>query len=144
MVEQNRAAEAEPVLLQVIARQAEDAEAHRLLATVYAAEEKGEPLMEQLRQWARLTPEKPEAHRALAQVLSANEEAEAAVAEQQLVVRAAPENADDWNDLGALEARAGQRAEARSAFEHALRLDPKHQAARSNLEKLGTHAAAAR
>jgi Flp pilus assembly protein TadD len=52
-------------------------------------------------------------------------------------VTLAPESANDWNDLGAMEAKAGDKAAARRDFEHALQLQPANAAAQSNLKKLG-------
>ena len=37
-----------------------------------------------------------------------------------------PKNADDWNNLGVLQARVGDTASARKDFERALILDPQH------------------
>jgi Flp pilus assembly protein TadD len=45
-------------------------------------------------------------------------------------------DADDWNNLGVLEAGAGRIAEAREDFRHALQLAPDHAQARANLERL--------
>ncbi|GEM_PF-2060029 len=44
--------------------------------------------------------------------------------------------ADAYNNLGTCRAGAGDRAGAAAAYEEALRLDPSHDQARSNLEKL--------
>ena len=47
-----------------------------------------------------------------------------------------PQDADGWNNLGALLARGGQTAAARSAFEHALQIQPDHAQAKANLARL--------
>ena len=59
-----------------------------------------------------------------------------AIAEGKEVVRLEPNSAADWNDLGVLEARAGDRAAAHEDFARALRLDPANEQAHANLAKL--------
>jgi Flp pilus assembly protein TadD len=59
-----------------------------------------------------------------------------AIKEQDIVLSINPRNADDWNNLGVLQARAGETKSARIAFEHALALNPQLNAARSNLSHL--------
>jgi Tfp pilus assembly protein PilF len=50
-----------------------------------------------------------------------------------------PQDADAWNNLGALLARGGQTAAARSAFEPALNIQPDHAQAKANLARLSSH-----
>ena len=142
LINQNRATEADPVLRHILALNSEDAEAHRMLATIYAADGNSHATVDELQAWARATPDQPDAHRALAQVFSAAGQPEQALAEQRTVVQLEAANAGDWNDLGALEARAGHVPEAARAFEHALKLDPGNQAATSNLSKLTARSSA--
>jgi cytochrome c-type biogenesis protein CcmH/NrfG len=59
-----------------------------------------------------------------------------AFAEQKRALALDPQDADGWNNLGALLARGGQTAAARSAFEHALRIQPNHAQAKANLARL--------
>ena len=59
-----------------------------------------------------------------------------AIREQQTALQLAPKDADGWNNLGVLHARAGQTAEARKDFVRALDLAPDHASARANLGKL--------
>jgi Flp pilus assembly protein TadD len=47
-----------------------------------------------------------------------------------------PTSPSDWNDLGVLEARLGDKAAAHREFEHALALEPNNQAALNNLRHL--------
>jgi Flp pilus assembly protein TadD len=72
----------------------------------------------------------------LAQALAGTGQFDQAIAEQKAALRLRENNADDWNDLGVLEARAGKITEAREAFLHALRLVPDHAQARNNLQHL--------
>jgi Flp pilus assembly protein TadD len=72
----------------------------------------------------------------LAQALAGTGQFDQAIAEQKAALRLRENNADDWNDLGVLEARAGKISEAREAFLHALRLVPDHAQARNNLQHL--------
>ena len=137
LVDEGKPGDAEAVLVRVVGRNGDDAAARRLLAMAYSAEGKADGAVEQLRTWSRLAPGDPEPHRALAQVLSATRKDAEAVAEQEKVVALVPGNAGDWNDLGVLKARAGRRAEARVAFDRALRIDPRNEAAEANRNKLG-------
>jgi Flp pilus assembly protein TadD len=59
-----------------------------------------------------------------------------AISEQNAALAIEPNNADDWNNLGVLHARNGDKASARNAFEHALTLNPQHAAAHANLARL--------
>jgi Flp pilus assembly protein TadD len=73
----------------------------------------------------------------LSQVYSADGHLQEAIAEQQEALRLNASDADGWNDLGVLEARAGNPAAAREDFEHALRITPDHAPAKANLARLG-------
>jgi Flp pilus assembly protein TadD len=90
----------------------------------------------QLREAIRLSPANPDLHALLAQALAGTGKYEQAIAEQKAAIHLRENDADDWNDLGVLEARAGKIAEAREAFLHALRLVPDHAQARDNLQHL--------
>jgi Flp pilus assembly protein TadD len=59
-----------------------------------------------------------------------------AIGEQNTVLALEPKNADDWNNLGVLQARNGDKAMARKDFERSLALNPQHAAARANLARL--------
>ena len=61
---------------------------------------------------------------------------EEAFAEQKRALQLDPQDADGWNNLGAMLARGGQTDAARSAFEHALQLQPDHAQAKANLARL--------
>jgi len=59
-----------------------------------------------------------------------------ALAQEKMVVALQPESAGDWNDLGVMEARAGDKTAARREFDHALRLEPGNPQAVENLKRL--------
>lgn len=110
--------------------------AHRLLALTYAGEGSLEKALSQLRQWRGIAPQDIEPHRAIAQVYLQLGNIPEALREARTVVHMQPGNANDWNDLGAMEALAGDKESARRDFQHALTLDPNNQAALGNLRKL--------
>jgi len=134
------AAAAEPLLKQVLDARPDDAEAHHLLALAFASgDSPGDNLaaaLDQLRRWQALAPADAEPHRALAQVLAQMGRMEDALHEQNAAVALAPQSASDWNDLGVLEIRSGDREAARRDFARALALDPALEAAQVNLKKL--------
>jgi Flp pilus assembly protein TadD len=126
---------AEGWLLRAIALQ-DDAEGEQMLAVAYAGEGAMPEALQHLQRWAQLVPQSVESHRALAQVYGQMDRGDEAVREQKLVVTMEPKNADDWNDLGVMEAGVGDKLSARRAFERALELAPGHAAAKANLAKL--------
>jgi Flp pilus assembly protein TadD len=131
--------EAEQLLTQLTAAHPQDAQSQRLLAMAYASDPTAGQLakaLTPLQAWAKLTPMDPEPRRALAQVYNQLSQPTEALREQRSVVALAASNASDWNDLGVMEARAGNSAAARKDFNHALELDPTLAAARTNLSKL--------
>jgi Flp pilus assembly protein TadD len=128
--------EAETLLRGGLGSHPDDAGARRLLALALASQGKLPEAVEQLRAWVNLSPASPEPHRALAQLLSQMKRPSEAVAEQQLVVTMAANSANDWNDLGVLLARAGQKTAAAEAFHRALEIDPAFAAALANLDRL--------
>ncbi|MGC1362228.1 MAG: tetratricopeptide repeat protein, partial [Silvibacterium sp.] len=75
-------------------------------------------------------------HRQLAQLYEQIGQLGDALRELNAALVLEPNNADDWNNLGVLQARAGDTVSARKDFEHALILDPQHAAARANLAHL--------
>ena len=94
-----------------------------------------EKALEHLQAWQQLSPTDAEPHRALAQVYSQLGRKLDALREQKVVVTLSPDNAGDWNDLGVMEAQAGDTPEARRDLQHALQLDPGNEAIRANLRK---------
>jgi Flp pilus assembly protein TadD/mono/diheme cytochrome c family protein len=126
---------AEPLLLRAIAGR-NDGEAQRLLAMVYAGMGRMENAVEHLLAWQKLQPIEAEPHRALAQVYSQMGRMQDAIREQKTVVTLVQGLADDWNDLGVMEAQAGDKAAARRDLEHALQLEPENKAAQANLRRL--------
>ena len=85
---------------------------------------------------SRLSPANPDLHALLSQALASTGQLEQAIAERKAALRLRANNADDWNNLGVLEARAGRITEAREDFLHALQLAPDHAQARNNLQHL--------
>jgi Flp pilus assembly protein TadD len=128
-------ATAEPYLLRALAEKP-DAEAEHLLALAYAQSGDMDKALIHLKFWQQLAPNDAEPHRALAQVYRSQQQLLDAIAEQHIVVTLDSAHASDWNDLGALEAMAGDRAAARRDFQQALKLEPNNQAARANLAKM--------
>lgn len=82
-------------------------------------------------------PANPTSHALLSQLFAARGEGDKAIAEQRTALGLNSNDPDGWNNLGVLEAQANHAAAARQAFEHALRIDPGHAAARGNLGRLG-------
>jgi len=129
-------AEAEQLLTQLTAAHPQDAASQRLLAMAYASDGLLGKALIPLHSWGQLAPADPEPHRALAQVYGQMGQATEALHEQRAVVALSTSNASDWNDLGVMEARAGNKLAAKKDFERALELDPTLSAARANLSKL--------
>jgi Flp pilus assembly protein TadD len=61
---------------------------------------------------------------------------EQAIDERKAALRLRANDADEWNNLGVLEAKAGRLAEAREDVRRALQLAPDHAQARANLQRL--------
>jgi Flp pilus assembly protein TadD len=138
-IQHEQFAEAEQLLTQLTSAHPQDAQSLRLLAMAYASDSTAGQLakaLTPLQAWVNLSPMDPEPRRALAQVYAQLGQPAEALREQRAVVALAASNASDWNDLGVMEARAGNPAAARKEFTHALELDPTLSAARINLSKL--------
>ncbi len=118
-----------------------DAEMREHLAMAYAQLGRFGDALTQLKAAAEITPDDPSIHALLSQVLDTTGQLNEAIAEQQKALHLDASDADGWNNLGVLEARAGKTAGARADFEHALRLKPDHAQARANLNHLQTTAA---
>ena len=90
----------------------------------------------QLRAAIVLSPDNPDLHALLSQALAGNGELAQAVVEQKKAVHLRANDADNWNNLGVLEAKAGKVSEAREDFRRALQIAPGHSQAKANLEHL--------
>jgi Flp pilus assembly protein TadD len=90
----------------------------------------------QLRAAITLSPANPDLHAQLSQALASTGQLEPAIAERKAALHLRADDADDWNNLGVLEARAGRIGQAREDFLRALQLVPNHAQARSNLQRL--------
>jgi Flp pilus assembly protein TadD len=113
-----------------------DADAHEHLADAYAQSGRLGDAAIQLREAIRISPDTPALHALLSQVLDSTGDLQAAIAEQRTALRLAANDADGWNNLGVLEARAGRNTQARADFLHALQIAPDHAQARANLGRL--------
>jgi len=69
-------------------------------------------------------------------VLDSLDQSEEAFAQLKRALELNPNDADGWNNLGAMLARGGQTAAARSAYQRALAIDPNHAQAKANLARL--------
>ncbi len=118
----------------------DDPVVHQQLALAYTQTQRFSDAIQQLKQAQRLSPNDPQVHAILSQVYSANGHLQDAIVEQQEALRLNASDADGWNNLGVLEARAGNSGVARDDFEHALRIAPDHGPAKANLARLGTKA----
>jgi Flp pilus assembly protein TadD len=111
-------------------------EAHEQLARAYGQAGDLPHALSELRAAALLKPDDPRLHSALAQRLTATGDLKEATEEQRTALHLSENDADGWNNLGALEARAGRTDAARADFEHALRVQPDHTQAKANLQRL--------
>jgi Flp pilus assembly protein TadD len=135
-LEHDDVAEAQGLLLRLSAAHPDDAGVQRLLAMSYAQQGDAEKALAPLAAWERLAPKEADPHRALAQVYSQLGRGMEAVREQQVVIGLLPQSAMDWNDLGMLEARAGDLVGARRALEHGLAIEPQNATLQANLAKV--------
>ena len=117
-------------------QQREDFDAHQLLAAVYAQAGKLAHALSEFQAAEKLRPEEAQTHLALARVYAEMGEMPNAIREQRAALARDSSNPGDWNDLGVFQIHAGDKAAARDAFEHALKLDPQNQAAKDNLSRL--------
>ena len=113
-----------------------DADAERQLAIVYAGLNRLALALAHLKSWQLLAPKDADPHRALSQVYRQIGQLGDSLREQKAVLAMAPGSSGDWNDLGVIDALAGNNAAARKDFEEALKLDGSNQAAKANLAKL--------
>ena len=117
-------------------QQKDDADAHQLLAAIYASTGKIVDALREFQAFQRLRPNDAAPHLALAKIYQAMGEMPRAIREQQAALAIDPANPGDWNDLGVLHVHAGDKAAARKDFQQALTLDPQNKAARANLGRL--------
>ena len=132
----DRASEAKVQFEQAIRLNPANADALYNLAMIEAAAGTVAEATAHLQQAESLRPGDADTHRALVAVYGQAGRNGDAVREQKLVVQSAAAVADDWNDLGVLQARGGDRTGAAASFEKALALDARHSAARANLSRL--------
>jgi Flp pilus assembly protein TadD/mono/diheme cytochrome c family protein len=123
-------------LLEQALKQKDDADAHQLLAVVYAQLGRMVDALHEFQAVQRLRPNEAAPRLALAKVYAEIGDMPSAIREQQAALAIEPDNAGDWNDLGVLHVHAGDKAAARNDFEHALKLDPQNAAAKANLARL--------
>jgi Flp pilus assembly protein TadD len=107
----------------------------------YAQQGELEKALGALTVWERLAPQDADPHRALAQVYSQLRQNDNALREQRVVVSLLPQSATDWNDLGMLEARAGDFPEAQRSLQRGLVIEPGNATLLANLSKVKQAAA---
>lgn len=111
-------------------------DAHEQLARAYAQAGDLKSALAELRAAVQIKPGDSLLHSALSQVLAGAGDLREATEEQRTALKLLENDPDGWNNLGVLEVRTGQTSAARSAFEHALLLQPDHPQARANLARL--------
>jgi Flp pilus assembly protein TadD/mono/diheme cytochrome c family protein len=123
-------------LLQRALKQRDDFDAHQLLGAVYAQSGKLSDALGEFQAAQRLRPSDAQPPLALARVYGEMGQMPDAIREQRAALAIDSSNPEGWNDLGVLQIHSGDKAAAREAFEHALKLDPQNEAAKANLGKL--------
>lgn len=113
-----------------------DLDAHEHLANAYAQSGRIGDAVSELHKAIDLSPKDAALHALLSQSFAITGDLEGAIIEQKAALHLEANDADGWNNLGVLEARAGKTAAARDDFHHALQLVPDHAQARANLEHL--------
>jgi tetratricopeptide (TPR) repeat protein len=106
------------------------------LAGAYAQSGQLDAATEQLQTAIKVSPNDASLHALLSQVLASNDHLALAIDQQREALRLSASDPDGWNNLGVMQARQGDTAEARQDFLHALRLDPTHEQAAANLQHL--------
>lgn len=121
-------------LLQRALKRKDDVDAHQLLGNIYIQAGRFGDALQQFKavQALRSGDALPHRQQLYQQIGQLND----AIRELHTALSLEAGNADDWNNLGVLQARAGDRAAARKDFEHALAIDPQHAAVRANLGRL--------
>ncbi|MFT4114335.1 tetratricopeptide repeat protein [Silvibacterium sp.] len=128
-----------PRLREAVSMTPADIDAEEHLAAAYAQSGQMTEAIRQLRSALALAEDpaaQAQLHSTLAQALDASGDLMSAIAEQKSALHLTAEDADGWNNLGVLEARAGDKAQARQDFLTALKLEPNHAQARANLDRL--------
>lgn len=139
MIASGQPDQAVPLLQDAANARPDDVDARERLAMAFAQSGHLPDALTQLREAARRAPNNASLHALLSQVLSESGQLHEAIDEQTRALDLQSGDADGWNNLGVLEARVGNTAAARAAFQHALRLAPDHAEARANLTRLAPH-----
>ncbi|MGC2401541.1 MAG: tetratricopeptide repeat protein [Acidobacteriaceae bacterium] len=135
-LEAGQSRQAAELLDGAVQQRPKDVDARHRLAEAYALTGRMGDAIAQLREAIILSPTDPELHALLSQALASNGQLEQAIAERKAALHLRADDADDWNNLGVLEARVGKVGDAREDFLHALKLAPNHAQARANLQRL--------
>lgn len=106
------------------------------LARLEAAAGRSNEAIALLRRAEAERPGDADTHRGLAEMYAHAGQMRDAAREQETVVRLDGSHAEDWSQLGAIHAIAGNGAAAREDFQHALRLDANDERARNGLARL--------
>jgi len=138
-LQSERFPEAISQLKAALSRKPNSAEAHERLAQAYGASGQVDEAIIELREAEKLAPGAAEIPAMLSQALDASGHPAEALVEARLAVKLNANDADGWNNLGVMEARAGNIETARDAFQHALKIQPDHAQAKANLERLAAN-----
>jgi Flp pilus assembly protein TadD/mono/diheme cytochrome c family protein len=106
------------------------------LALIEAAANELPEALHHLQTTIALEPANLDARHGLVALYIAQNQLPEAIREQKIVTTLAPALAAEWDDLGALLARSGDRSAAAEAFHHALAIDPADTKAQADLDRL--------
>jgi tetratricopeptide (TPR) repeat protein len=133
---EGRAAEAETLARNVLARDPRNARAVEIMATIRLEQNRPDEAMELLKPGLAAAP----GHAVLLVLMGAAHarkgQYRTAMANFQKAVQAAPDNVTAWEHLGKTAFRLRRWDHARAAFDHCLQIDPHHADARAGLARI--------
>jgi Flp pilus assembly protein TadD/mono/diheme cytochrome c family protein len=139
----NQTGEAESLYRAAIRQRADYPDAHYNLALLLLSRDANDDAIPELREAVRLDPEDGKARARLAEslntrahVLAGHDRMKEATADFREVAALKPNDADAATNLGVALAMQGELDEARQCLERALRLNPRSESARANLERV--------
>ncbi len=128
-----RLAEAEKIYRQVLAQQANHADALHMLGMLAAQTGRSDAAEDLIRQAIRIQPDCAEAHNNLGNVLKAKGRLDEAIASYRHAIRLHPDFAEPHNNLGIAFKDNGQIDQAIASYHQAIRLKHDYAEAHSNL-----------